>query len=219
LALLLFLLAEGSCGHTASLGPEIASWLEAQSSVKTWAADFVQTRYLKTLTQPLKATGKVWFAAPGYFRWELGAPPQSVAIRGTNEVLLIYPALKRAEKYSLNEKGPWKDALSLLEAGFPKSRADLEARFEVVSQKEGQAELELSLRPKSPSARSIMPLIRITIDPASRQVVATELTFKDASRMRNDFSNQQLNPDLPKESFSTAAPDGYEVVEPGRAAK
>src|SRR3974377_1221301 len=70
---------------------QLNAWLNAQTNVQTWTGDFVQTRALKSLTQPLTATGRVWFAAPNLFRWELGNPPKNIAVRGTNEMLIIYP--------------------------------------------------------------------------------------------------------------------------------
>src|SRR5437016_3705983 len=60
------------------LNPQVASWLAAQTNVQSWSANFVQTRSLKSLTQPLTATGHVWFAAPSRFRWELGNPAQTI---------------------------------------------------------------------------------------------------------------------------------------------
>src|SRR5690242_4121856 len=54
----------------------LSTWLNAQTNIQSWSADFVQTRTLKSLTQPLTATGHIWFAAPNRFRWELGNPPQ-----------------------------------------------------------------------------------------------------------------------------------------------
>src|SRR5947209_14918733 len=107
----------------APLDPIVSSWLAAQSKVHSWSADFIQTRSLKSLTQPLTAKGHVWFAAPNRFRWELGNPPQTIAVRAVTEMLVIYPRLKRVERFPLSgdKAGPWKDALALLEAGFPRS--------------------------------------------------------------------------------------------------
>ena len=80
----------------------LAAWLNAQTNVQTWSADFLQTRKLKSLTQPLTATGHVWFAAPNRFHWELGQPAQTIAVRTTNDLLVIYPRLKRVERYPLS---------------------------------------------------------------------------------------------------------------------
>ena len=109
------------------------SWFSAQAKVTTWKAEFVQTRKMKTLRQPLTASGHVWFAAPDKFRWQL-EPDKTIAVKGTNTLLIIYPQLKRVERLSLAEPGPWRDSIGLLEAGFPQSQAQLERQFEIVSQ-------------------------------------------------------------------------------------
>src|SRR5438045_2162479 len=46
------------------MNPAVASWLAGRANIQTWSADFTQTRKFKSLTQPLTATGRVWFAAP-----------------------------------------------------------------------------------------------------------------------------------------------------------
>ena len=113
----------------------VERWIAAQTNLLTWSAEAVQTRSIKTFSQPLLSTGRVWVAAPDRFRWELGRPPQTIAVRQPDQLWLLYPKLKRAEKYSLTDSqpGPWRDALALLEASFPRSRAELESRFTVVS--------------------------------------------------------------------------------------
>src|ERR1041385_6696688 len=126
---LMLLLATTALVSAADTNSLLNSWLGAQTNIQTWASDFVQTRTFKSLTQPLTATGHVWFAAPNRFHWELGNPPQTIAVRATNEMLVLYPRLKRVERYPLtgNRTGPWQDALALLEAGFPRSQAQLES--------------------------------------------------------------------------------------------
>src|SRR4051812_23933481 len=45
----------------------LSTWIAAQTNIHTWSADVVQTRTLKSLTQPLTAYGHVWFEAPNRF--------------------------------------------------------------------------------------------------------------------------------------------------------
>src|SRR4051794_37381188 len=59
----------------------LSTWLNAQTNIHSWSADFVQTRRFKTLTQPLTESGTVRFAEPNRFRWELGHPPKTIAVR------------------------------------------------------------------------------------------------------------------------------------------
>src|SRR6266850_2821459 len=123
LCLMLLGLLSGQNLIAAETNSPVTAWLAAQTNVQTWSADFTQTKTLKSLVQPLTAAGHVWFAKPGRFRWELGHPPQTIARRSGDEMRVIYPNLKRVEIYPLKEAGQWRDALALLEAGFPQNQA------------------------------------------------------------------------------------------------
>lgn len=156
-------LAAGARGAgVADTNAFLAAWLGAQGELKTWSADFTQTRTLKVLTEPLRTPGRLWFAAPDQFRWELGQPPQTIALRRTNELFVIYPRLKRAERYPMTAAGgeTWRDALALLDAGFPSGRAEFDARFRVLSLVETDGLATVSLEPRSVSARKFIKEIR-----------------------------------------------------------
>jgi outer membrane lipoprotein-sorting protein len=198
------------------LNPAVAGWLAAQTNISSWKADFVQTRTLKSLTQPQTSTGTVWFAAPNRFRWEVGKPPRTIAVRSTNELLVIYPRFKRVERYALssNQAGPWKDALALLEAGFPRSGAELEEQYKILEQSAENGLGRLALQPKSASARRMMPQMSIEFDLTNHSLHATTLQFADGSSLRNEFSNAVLNPSIDPQEFSTEIPTDYKVVEP-----
>jgi outer membrane lipoprotein-sorting protein len=192
------------------------SWLNAQTNIQTWSAQVVQTRTLKSLTQPLTATGRVWFAAPNRFRWELGDPPQTIAIRQPDQMLVIYPRLKRAEKYPLggSANGQWRDTLSLLEAGFPRTREELESKFHIISETATNGAHEVTLQPKSASARRLIPQIKVAFSTNDFSLRATEIQFADGSTMRNDFADAILNPKLEESIFTPAISSDFKVVEP-----
>ena len=200
----------------ADANPTLNAWLNAQTNIQTWSADFIQTRTLKSLTQPLTTTGHVWFAAPNRFRWELGNPAQTIAVRQPEQILVIYPRLKRAERYPLtgDQTGPWRDALALLEAGFPRSKAEMESRFRILSQISTNEIYELALQPKSAAARRMMPQIKIAFGTNDFSLRATELEFADHSTMRNDFQNAKLNEKFPETQFTPPLSDDYKIVEP-----
>jgi outer membrane lipoprotein-sorting protein len=208
--------AERAAAPQGSTNSMLSSWFAVQTNLQTWSADFVQTRTFKSLTQPLTATGQVWFAEPNRFRWELGQPPQTIAVRAPNDLLIFYPRLKRVEKFPLSSqtRGQWKDALSLLEAGFPRSEDDLLARFRLLSQAVSNEVCSLTLQPKSAAARRLMPQIRIEFATNTLELSATEMKFADGSSMRNDFKNGKLNPTLVSNLFDPVIEAGYKVVEP-----
>ena len=213
--LLLVSLLFGKTIAAAELNPAVASWLAAQTNIQSWSADFIQTRKLKSLTQPLKASGHVWFQAPDRFHWELGHPAQTIAVRTPDEMLIFYPQLKRVERFPLTgQLGPWRDALELLQAGFPRSRDELESRYDILSQTVSGDTGKLVLVPKSAAARRMMPQIEIDFDTQDHSLRGTELQFADGSTMRNDFSRAELNPKVDETIFAPPISPDYKVTEP-----
>lgn len=210
------ILYASSRGFAADNDTLLSAWLNAQTKINTWSADFVQTRTLKSLTQPLTASGHVWFEAPNRFRWELGHPPQSIAVRQPEQMLLIYPRLRRVERYPLNaaEAGPWKEMLALLDAGFPRSRAEVESRFNILSQTTQSGIHEVTLQPKAETARQFMPEIIVAFDANDLSLHSTELQFKDGSTMKNTFKNAVLNPKIDKSLFNPPIDPTYKISEP-----
>ena len=194
----------------------LSTWIAAQTNIHTWSADVVQTRTLKSLTQPLTANGRVWFEAPNRFRWELGNPPQTIAVRGPEEMVVIYPRLKHAERYPLTgeQAGQWKDVMKLLEAGFPRSESEMDSQYNILSQNVTGDICELSLQPKSATARKMMPQIKIAFSTKDSSLTATELQFADGSTMRSDFKNPELNPKLDESLFMPKLDSDYKIVEP-----
>jgi outer membrane lipoprotein-sorting protein len=194
----------------------LTTWLNAQTNIHTWSADFTQTRILKSLTQPLTASGHVWFAAPNRFRWELGHPATTIAVRGPEEMLVIYPRLKHAERYPLtgDAAGQWRDVMKLLEAGFPRSQTEMESQYNILAQQVTGDVCELTLQPKSATARKMMPQIKIGFSTKDASLRSTELQFADGSIMRNDFKNAELNPTIDDSLFRPKIPSDYEVDEP-----
>ncbi|MGO8700281.1 MAG: LolA family protein [Limisphaerales bacterium] len=206
-----------SCGlRAADTNAVLENWFAAQANVKTISTDFIQTRHLKTLVQPLLSKGHLWFAFPDQFRWELGQPAQTIAMRESNEMWVIYPRLKRAEHYSLGASAPrdWRDAMSILDAGFPRTRQEFDAQFQLRSLTETNGEWRLALQPRGAGARQIMPELQINLTTNGFSLAGTELVFMDGSRMRSDFTNLMVNVPLDKKMFHWIPPADFTVTEP-----
>jgi len=213
---LIFIFLVSLPAFAAETNDVLNSWLAAQANLKTWTADFTQTRTLKTLKQPLLSKGHLTFEAPNRFRWELGNPAQTIAIRTTNELLVIYPRLKRAERYPLGGAGnePWRDALALMDAGFPSNRAELESRFKLLSLSNTGAVARIVLEPRAAMAKRFMSEVQIFLRTNDFSMAANQLQFADGSILRNDFTNAVANPSVLPNAFAADIPADYEVVEP-----
>jgi outer membrane lipoprotein-sorting protein len=134
-------------------------------------------------------------------------------------MLVIYPRLKRAEKYDFENTGrsEWKDTLALLQSGFPQSRADLDRQFNSVGVTKTNALVELHLEPKSAGARKMMPRINVLLK-ADLTLAGTELVFVDGSRMRNEFVNVRTNAEVAGKFVLDVPPD-FKLVEPMKGRK
>jgi outer membrane lipoprotein-sorting protein len=194
---------------------EFAKWFAVQTNLQSWSGDFTQTRSLKVLSQPLVTGGKVW-VKPGEFRWELGQPIQTIVLRQPAQLLIIYPRLKRVEKYSLEgvPSGPMKDALALLDASLPRDRATMEAHFRLLSATETNSILQMTLEPKSSDARKFIGEIVIGFHTNDFTIAATEMKFADGSSLRNEFTNVVVNQTIDPKLFEAELPPDYTVVEP-----
>lgn len=195
-------------------------WLTTATNLVTWEARVRQTRHLKAFTQPLMSTGRVWFAFPNRFRWELGDPPQSVALRSGEELTVLAPTFRRAEKYRLDpgQPGPTRDLMGLLDTGFPRDAASFRAQFGVLGVETNADVWRFRLEPRSASARRMLPELRLEVAAGDRSLKATELVLADGSRLRNDFEELRRNVPLPATLFTTNLDATWKLSSPGAPA-
>jgi outer membrane lipoprotein-sorting protein len=194
----------------------VNDWIAAQASAHAWQADFKQIRELKALTQPLVATGKIWFVAPHRIRWEVMKPAPSIAVMENDELTVVFPKLKRAEKYPLAQlrTGPWKDLLGLLDTGFPRSRADFEQQFLVRDVIPIPGGKRMIIQPKSTLVQKYMPEVDIDVRTPDLALLATTMVFIDGSHLRNEFTNQEKNPQIDDALFHPVLGPDYKIIQP-----
>jgi outer membrane lipoprotein-sorting protein len=191
-------------------------WLEKQSQTKSWYADVLQIRQLKSLVRPLETRGRVWLSPPNRFRWELGDPAHTMAIQTGEELVIVYPRLKQMERYPSKDitDPAWKQVMALLEVGFPSDSQSFFARYELVSITQSDKTWQFEVRPAALEARKLLNWIRIEVFSGDFTLAATELVFADGSRMRNQFSEHQLNSEVDEALFEVPMDEEYRVVYP-----
>ena len=191
-------------------------WLANQTNVTSWTAEFTQVRHLKALTQPLTTPGRLWYEAPDRFRWELGVPAQSIAIRRGDTLLILSPKLRRAEKYSIEAaaRGPMKEAMSLLDTGFPRDAADFNRRFELLRLVEEPGAHRFELQPRDARARQLLPFLSLTVQAADLGLAATSIRFADGSELQTLFTNAVRNPKVDPALFDPTPPPDFKLAKP-----
>jgi outer membrane lipoprotein-sorting protein len=218
-ALLVALAASPSAPDAAaedSADEVLSSWLARQAEIQSWTADVVQTRRLESLVRPLTANGRVWFRQPNRFRWQLGDPPKTIAVRTEDALVILYPRLQQAERYALGaELDPaWQQALALLEVGFPQDPELFRAAYGLMAGERIESGWRLELQPADADARRLLERIRLELSADDLTLLATELVFPDGSTMRNDFSEHRLDVELEDALFEAEIGDDYTVVNP-----
>jgi outer membrane lipoprotein-sorting protein len=193
----------------------LESWLAKQAQVTSWAADVVQTRKLKSLVRPLQSRGRVWVRSPNRFRWQLGEPPRTIAVRTDTELQIVYPLLRRVERYNLTETldPSWRQVLALLELGLPSKPSEFYARYELVAAEPTSDGWRFELRPVATDARRFIDRVRLEVAKQDATIRANELVFADGSSMRTEFTNHQLNPALDEALFKVEAGEGFEIID------
>lgn len=211
----LLLCATATAVHAQDYDAQFNRWFAVQTNMQNWEAGFTQTRTLVALAEPLTSGGKIW-VKPGSFRWELGQPPQTIVVRNPQEMLILYPRFKRAEVYPLANipSGPIKDAMSLMDVSLPRDRASMEDQFKLLSATITNSVLQMSLQPKSVSARQFIGAVVIGFHTNDYIIADSEMRFSDGSTLRNDFTNVVFNQPMDAKLFDTNLPPDYSVVEP-----
>jgi hypothetical protein len=160
------------------------------------------------------AAGRLWFEAPGDFRWELGRPAQTIALRDGADLYVIYPAL-RAPSIIAGRVCPaeWRDHVPF-ERGLSAQPQEFESQFRVLSVAQSNGLWHLALEPKSKFARQMMPQLKIGLATNNFRWLPPKWFSWMVPAMRNDFTNAVVESRAGQELVSLAPPADYKVTEP-----
>jgi len=186
----------------------IDGWLERQATITSLDASFTQQRKLPSLKEPVTTPGRITFAKPDKFRWQLGEPMQTLAVSDGTTLTLIEESEKSARQIS--KDAPQAARFSLLSGKAFESKEAFYESFEIIESRTTSGIQQYTLKPKDRRMRSNVPWVFIDIDPVKKELRAMELEMQDKSRVRTVFSNPKFNTKLPDSLFQ---PDltGYQV--------
>jgi len=186
----------------ADLAP-LRKWFARQDDFRSVAADFVQTRALRVLRDPVATPGRLWFVPPSLLRWELGAPAKTVVVRKGDTFLLIQPGKKRAERHSAAEVAKQMGGGGAAMMRFPlaKDFADFQRQFQVLALTGSGEHCHVELASRDPQARKFLAAVKIDFNTSNGHLLAFEMALRDGSSMRNEFSNVRVNQKIDRALF------------------
>ncbi|MBX3739911.1 MAG: outer membrane lipoprotein carrier protein LolA [Akkermansiaceae bacterium] len=188
--------------------PVLDGWLERQATVSSLDAGFTQQRKLPSLKESVTTPGRISFAKPDKFRWQLGEPMQTLAVSDGTTLTLIEESEKSARQ--IPKDAPQAARFSLLSGKAFESKEAFYGSFEIIETRVTAGIHQFTLKPKDRRMRSNVPWVFIDIDPVKKELRAMELEMQDKSRVRTVFENPRFNTKLPDALFK---PDltGYKV--------
>ncbi len=185
--------------RTVDVGP-LRSWLAQQREIRTLAADFTQTRRLRVLRDPVVRPGRLWFRAPGAFRWELGQPAETIVVRDGGPVEVIRVRAREVSRFDPAKLDATRD-LPILEFPLAADYEAFRARFELLDLEATPERCTFAMLPRDAAAARALKEIRVRFDRGSGQLLSFVVTARDGSELRNDFSNVRVNEPLPADAF------------------
>lgn len=193
----------------------VRKWIARQEDFRAVTADFAQTRSLRALKSPLASQGRLWFKAPASFRWELGSPAKTIVLRKGDDLFIIQPAKKRAERSAANgkpDKPSPMQAMGMMSFPFARDFADFQRQFETLSITTEGARCHLEVLPRNPQARKFLTALKLDFNTTNGHLLGFEMATRDGSSLRNEFTSVQVNPKIPALVFDFDF-TGYEVVD------
>lgn len=211
-ALVLFLAASSAFADAPLDLAPLKKWLSRQDEFRSVAADFTQTRALRVLRDPVATPGRLWFTAAGSLRWELGTPPKTIVLRKADRLYIINPVKKTAERQSADRAGA--PGMAMMRFPLAKDFADFQRQFSVLALSAVDSRTHIEFAPRDGQAKKFLKLMKLDFDADTGHLLALEMSFKDGSSMRNEFSNVRVNQKFDRGTFEYDL-SGYEVKDAG----
>lgn len=186
--------------------PDLAplkAWIGRQKDVRSVSADFTQTRALRTLRSPIADTGRLWFVAPDWFRWELGNPAKTIILGTPRGLTVIQPGKKRAERVPQTAFGGLQNPGALGMMRFPGggSFEEFQRSVRVLAFESSGSRCHLEMLPRDAESGRALSAIKLDFDADTGHWLSLEILTREGSSIRNEFRNVRINPKIGKELF------------------
>lgn len=185
-------------------------WIEKQSRIRTLHATFVQTRRLPMVKFSVRNSGEIWFGPKGWFRWQVGSPPDLLAIQGPEGLALVQPSKRRARIFHPGVPDSQAAPFATISLPFASSYSEFSKRFKVLKLHAEKDRVEVNLRPSDPITSTHLVNIRVVFDPSTSVVTVFALQLSDGSEIVTELSEVECNIKIPEAMFEFDF-EGYQI--------
>jgi len=184
---------------------------EAQASVQTLSASFVQTTINSMLKLPITAEGRFFMTKPDAIRWEYSTPEEMSFVIANERYTGYYPARKTAEKKNVQRYS--KKIFRYF--GMGQKSTELTKSYDIrlaEPQPDSERYHVLILEPKKRRARKKVDEVRFWLDEKSYLPVKVEYLGSDGSTRLVEFTEISVNPDLSASIYNVVIPADVTVT-------
>ena len=191
---------------------EVLDHLQAKAkTIKTLKGSFEQRKYSRLLVRPMDSEGELFWQPPGRLRWEVLRPAPLTLVVREDEILLLYPDLKKVTLYRGPSGVGFLDRITGATDNPQAFKRQYEIEVTVVSRGDNRRWIKMDLEPKSAKSARYFKRLEVKIDPE------TWLPNEIAILEGNDdwtliyLSNLIENSDFSDDLFSVEPPEGFQV--------
>lgn len=198
----------------------LEKWFAAAAKVKTVQADFEQLRKLKSVRTPLRKQGRMWMdKKSALFRWQIGDPPEVLAIRGRDGGMTVFDSKKKEayvwsrEALEAEEKQGRGQGFAMLNSMQNASLADFDKGFELAAWKTDATNPDLwhfDWKFRDGTISLFVLRLAVTVNTSDGSMHAFTLHMRDGSSMGTVIRSHKLNESIPVDIFK-ADTNGYKV--------
>lgn len=187
---------------------------EAQESVETLRAAFVENKESSLLLEPVEARGEFYYRAPDRVRWEYEAPERMILVIRDGELTSWYQDLDQARRMSIGRQS--QRVLRFL--GMGSSVDELLGYFDIRMRLPGEAgeRYRLVLTPRYPRIAKRVSELTVWIDAESYLPVHFRYAEPDGDTTEYRFLDLRVNEPMSADLFRLDLPPDVRVEDAAR---
>jgi outer membrane lipoprotein carrier protein len=182
---------------------------ERQLNTQTLIAYFVEKKRLQLLADDQVQTGTFYYSKPSSFMWEYSKPDDKVILISSEQLLIYYPQLKKAEEIDISRYS--KRILRFFGLGQP--TAELRKYYELTLAEDPAMPdtYLLLLDPRKRRVQKRLDSIRIWIDREMMVPRQIEYVEVDGDSTRFTFRNLEINSNISPAKYVINIPPDVEI--------
>jgi outer membrane lipoprotein-sorting protein len=184
----------------------VQRWLATNSGVGSLQIDFTETRRMRSIKIPLRQEGTLWLDYGTHrFRWQTGAPPQTIVVSHGKNILIMRTRTKRYEIRPAGSGGA--PGMAALANGFPRTLAEFQKRYRVREIRPEAKTKRIVTRPLGADGKGV-ETFTFVVDGSHHHLLGIEIDLEDGSSVDTVFSKVQKDVAMPHDLFKPSL-DGY----------